>query len=239
MLAFNEPLRTALPDVSGTNAPAPEVSVVLPCLNEELTIGACVRKAMSAFAAHGVSGEVVVCDNGSTDASVAIAEGLGARVVHQPLRGYGNAYLMGIAEARGTYIIIADSDDTYDLTELPVFLDPLRQGYDMVMGNRFTGRILPGAMPWLHQYIGNPILSGILNLFFRTGVGDAHCGIRSFTREAYPRMRLRTGGMEFASEMVINAAQAGLRIAEAPITYYPRQGESKLHSFRDGWRHLR
>ncbi len=213
---------------------APEVSVVFPCLDEELTIGVCVRKAFGALAENGLQGEVVVCDNGSTDHSVAIAESLGARVVNQPLRGYGNAYLKGIAAARGRYVLIADSDDTYDLHELPRFLAPLRQGYDLVMGNRFSGQILPGARVWSHRYIGNPILSGILNLLFRTGVGDAHCGMRAFTREAYPRMRLRTGGMEFASEMVINAAQAGLKIAEVPITYYPRQGESKLHSLRDG-----
>ncbi|MBI4496865.1 MAG: glycosyltransferase family 2 protein [Chloroflexi bacterium] len=228
------------PEADRTGAgDVPEVSVVFPCLNEELTIGACIRKALEAFQENGLRGEVVVCDNGSADNSVGIAESLEARVVHQPERGYGNAYLKGIAAARGRYIVIADSDDTYDLHEIPRFLTPLREGYDLVMGNRFTGKILPGAMPWLHQYIGNPVLSGILNLFFHTGVGDAHCGMRAFTHEAYPRMRLRTGGMEFASEMVINAAQAGLKITEVPITYYPRLGESKLHSLRDGWRHLR
>lgn len=230
------------PEIEARRASAdeePEISVVFPCLNEELTIGSCVLKAREAFQENGLRGEVVVCDNGSTDGSVIIAESMGARVVHQPARGYGNAYLKGIAAARGRYILMADSDDTYDLHELPRFLAPLRAGYDLVMGNRFAGQILPGAMPWSHQYIGNPVLSGILNLFFHTGVGDAHCGMRAFTREAYPRMRLRTGGMEFASEMVINAAQARLKIAEVPITYYPRLGDSKLHSLRDGWRHLR
>ena len=134
---------------------------------------------------------------------------------------------------------MADSDDTYDFSALPRFIEPLRQGYEAVMGNRFQGRILPGAMPWLHRYIGNPLLSGVLNVFFKTGIGDAHCGMRAFTQEAYRAMRLQTGGMEFASEMVINAAKAGLNMTEVPITYYPRKGESKLESFRDGWRHLR
>jgi glycosyltransferase involved in cell wall biosynthesis len=218
-----------------------EVSVVMPCLNEEQTIGACVEKAMQALERMEVLGEVVVADNGSTDHSVPIAEALGARVVHQLEKGYGNAYMKGIAEARGRYIVIGDSDNTYDFSEIERFVGPLRDGYDVVMGNRFKGRILPGAMPWHHQYIGNPILSGILNLFFRTSIGDAHCGMRSFQKEAWAKMRLQTSGMEFASEMVINASMAGLRITEVPITYYSRAegAESKLNSFRDGWRHLR
>jgi glycosyltransferase involved in cell wall biosynthesis len=218
-----------------------EVSVVMPCLNEEQTIGACVEKAMQALERMEVLGEVVVADNGSTDHSVPIAEALGARVVHQPEKGYGNAYMKGIAEARGRYIVIGDSDNTYDFSEIERFVGPLRDGYDVVMGNRFKGRILPGAMPWHHQYIGNPFLSGILNLFFRTSIGDAHCGMRSFRKEAWAKMRLQTSGMEFASEMVINASMAGLRITEVPITYYSRAegAESKLNSFRDGWRHLR
>jgi glycosyltransferase involved in cell wall biosynthesis len=219
----------------------PEVSVVMPCLNEEKTIGVCIEKAMSAMERMGVRGEVVVSDNGSADSSVEIAESLGARVVHQSVKGYGSAYLKGITEAYGDYIVIGDSDNTYDFAELDRFLDPLRDGYDVVMGNRFKGGILPGAMPWHHQYIGNPLLSGILNLFFRTGIGDAHCGIRSFTREAFGRMHLQTTGMEFASEMVINASRAGLSMTEVPVTYYPRAegSEAKLRSFRDGWRHLR
>lgn len=219
----------------------PEISVVMPCLDEEKTIGICIEKAMAAMEQMGVRGEIVVSDNGSKDRSVEIAESLGARVVYQPEKGYGHAYLKGIVEAEGEYIVIGDSDNTYDFRELERFVLPLRNGADMVMGNRFKGKILPGAMPWHHQYIGNPVLSGLLNLFFRTGIGDAHCGIRSFTRQAFERMHLQTGGMEFASEMVIHAAKAGLRIEEVPITYYPRaEGtEAKLRSFRDGWRHLR
>jgi glycosyltransferase involved in cell wall biosynthesis len=159
--------------------------------------------------------------------------------VHQPERGYGNAYLKGFAEARGKYIVMGDSDNTYDFSELEKFVEPLRRGYDFVIGSRFRGKILPGAMPWLHRYIGNPLLTGILNVFFRTGVSDAHCGIRSLTKEAYEKMNLQTTGMEFASEMVIKASKAGLKIAEVPITYYPREGKSKINSFKDGWRHLR
>ena len=218
-----------------------EISVVMPCLNEEATIGICVEKAMRALEQMEVLGEVVVSNNGSTDRSAEIAESLEARVVYQPEKGYGNAYMKGLTEARGRYIVMGDSDNTYDFGELERFIVPLRDGYDMVMGNRFAGKILPGAMPWHHRYIGNPILSGVLNLFFQTGIRDAHCGIRSFTKEAFERMHLQTAGMEFASEMVINASKAGLRITEVPITYYPRAegSESKLHSFRDGWRHLR
>ena len=216
-----------------------EVSVVMPCLNEQATIGACIEKAHRTLKNLCISGEIVVADNGSTDNSVAIAQSLGAQVVHQPCRGYGAAYQTGIAAAQGKSIVIGDSDDTYDFSELNRFILPLRQGYDLVMGSRFKGEIRPGAMPWLHRYVGNPFLTGMLNLLFKAGVSDAHCGMRAFTREAYEQMKLKTPGMEFASEMVIKAVQAGLRIAEVPITYYPRKGESKLHSFRDGWRHLR
>ncbi len=216
-----------------------EVSVVMPCLNEEETIGICIEKVQNTLNKLGIQGEVVVADNGSTDASVEMAERLGARVVHQPLRGYGAAYLAGIAAAEGQYIIIGDSDDTYDFTDLERFIIPLRDGYDFVIGSRLKGKILPGAMPPLHRYIGNPVLTGILNLLFRSGVSDAHCGMRSFTREAYQQMELQTTGMEFASEMVINAKKSDLKIEEIPITYYPREGESKLNSFSDGWRHLR
>lgn len=216
-----------------------EVSVVMPCLNEARTVGICVGKALAVLKAHGVRGEVIVSDNGSTDGSVEVAKAAGARVIHQPLQGYGHAYLKGFEAARGEYLFMADSDNTYDFGDLPKFLALLREGYDVVVGNRFKGSILPKAMPWSHRYIGNPVLSGLLNLFFRTGIGDAHCGMRAFTRDAHKRMHLQTGGMEFASEMVINAAKAGLKVAEVPITYYPREGESKLHSFRDGWRHLR
>ena len=215
------------------------VSVVMPCLNEEETLGICIQKAQKTMKELDIQGEVVVADNGSTDASVEIAEGLGARVVHQPLRGYGAAYLAGLAAAEGQYIIMGDSDDTYDFTDLERFITPLRNGYDFVIGNRLKGKILRGAMPPLHRYIGNPVLTGFLNLLFRSGISDAHCGMRSFTQDAYQQMGLQTTGMEFASEMVINAKKADLKIEEIPITYYPREGESKLNSFRDGWRHLR
>jgi glycosyltransferase involved in cell wall biosynthesis len=215
------------------------VSVVMPCLNEEETLGTCIQKAQNTLEALGIQGEVVVADNGSTDASVAIAERFGARVVHQPLRGYGAAYLAGIAAAEGQYIVMGDSDDTYDFTDMERFITPLRDGCDFVIGNRLKGEILPGAMPKLHRYLGNPVLTGLLNLLFRSGVSDAHCGMRSFTREAYQQMELQTTGMEFASEMVIKAIKTDLKIKEIPITYYPRKGESKLNSFRDGWRHLR
>lgn len=186
-----------------------------------------------------LSAEILVVDNASTDRSAEIARAHGARVVEQPVRGYGNAYLKGFAEARGAYIVMADADNTYDLSEINEFVEPLRRGYDMVIGNRFAGHMAKGAMTFSHRYIGNPILSGILRLLFRTTVRDAHCGMRAFTSSAYSRMRLRTGGMEFASEMVINAAKANLRITERPISYAPRIGESKLNTMRDGWRHLR
>jgi glycosyltransferase involved in cell wall biosynthesis len=216
-----------------------DVSIVMPCLNEQATIGACIEKAQRTMKDLGTRGEVIVADNGSTDGSATIAESLGATVVHQPIRGYGAAYLAGIAAAQGKYIIIGDSDDTYDFTDLERFIEPLRNGYDLVMGSRFKGDILPGAMSWSHRYIGNPILSGILRWFFKTNISDAHCGMRSFTRDAYDKMALQTTGMEFASEMVVKAAGANLKVYEVPITYYPREGESKLNSFRDAWRHLR
>jgi len=216
-----------------------EVSVVMPCLNEEKTIGECIKKAFKSFKDHNIKGEVVVSDNGSMDNSVRIAESLGAHVVHQPLKGYGNAYYKGISEAKGKFIIIGDSDNTYDFSEIHKFIEPLRNGYDLVMGTRLKGKILPGAMPWLHRYIGNPFLSSFLNILYKTGVSDSHCGMRAFTKEAYKKMHLKSTGMEYASEMVINASKAKLKITEVPITYYPRDGESKLRSFQDGWRHLR
>jgi len=216
-----------------------EVSVVMPCLNEEHTIEACIEKVQKCFKDHNINGEVVISDNGSTDKSVELAEKLGARVVHQPIKGYGNAYHKGFSEAKGKYIIMGDSDNTYPFDEIHNFIEPLRNGQDLVMGSRLRGTILPGAMPWLHQYIGNPFLSWFLNFLFKTGVSDSHCGMRAFTQEAYKKMDLKTSGMEFASEMVINSSLTKLKITEIPITYYPRDGESKLHSFRDGWRHMR
>jgi len=218
-----------------------EVSVVMPCLNEAETIGICISKALRALKENSISGEVVVVDNGSTDSSSKIAESLGARVVRQPAKGYGNAYLKGFEEAKGTFIVMGDADDSYDFLDIPRFVEPLRRGYDMVMGSRLKGKIMDGAMPWHHRYIGNPVLTGMLNVFFRSGISDAHCGMRSITKAALKRINLQTGGMEFASEMVIKASKANLNIAEIPITLYQdgRSGKPHLRSFRDGWRHLR
>jgi hypothetical protein len=219
---------------------SPVVSVVLPCLDEADGVGRCVEKATAALHEMGIAGEVIVVDNGSTDGSAEIAARAGARVIHERRRGYGAAYLRGFQEARGRVIVMADADDSYDLRDIARFVEPLTHGgVDMVMGSRLKGNILSGAMPWTHRWIGNPILSGMLRLFFHTRVSDAHCGMRSFTREAYERMELRTQGMEFASEIVVNALREGLRIREVPITYYPREGVSKLSGLRDAWRHIR
>ena len=216
----------------------PLVSVVIPCLNEAENIEVCVAAALGALRDGAIDGEVLVVDNASEDDSAALATAAGARVVSEPRRGYGSAYLAGFAAARGEYIVMADADLTYDFKEIPHFLEELEGGAELVMGNRMKN-IQPGAMPWLHRYIGNPLLSGLLNLFFRTGVKDAHCGMRALRRDVLPRLDLRTTGMEFASEMVIRASKEHLKIAEFPIEYHPRGGESKLSSFRDGWRHLR
>jgi glycosyltransferase involved in cell wall biosynthesis len=214
------------------------VSVVIPCLNEEENIEECVRSALAAMETAGIRGEVVVADNDSEDRSAELAAAAGARVVHEPRRGYGSAYLAGFAAARGEYIVMGDADLTYDFDEIPRFVEKLDAGAELVMGDRMKN-IHPGAMPWHHRYIGNPVLTGILNGFFRTGVSDAHCGMRALRRDVLPRLDLRTTGMEFASEMVIRASKEKLRIAEFPIEYHPRGGESKLSSWRDGWRHLR
>ena len=217
---------------------APLVSVVIPCLNEAENIERCVAAALEALRAMGVAGEVLVADNGSDDDSAHLAEQAGARVVVERRRGYGSAYLAGFAASRGRYIVMADADLTYDFNEIPRFVAALEEGAEMVIGDRMDN-IQPGAMPWLHRYVGNPILTGLLNLFFRTGVKDAHCGMRALRADVLARLDLRTTGMEFASEMVIRASKEKLRIAEFPIEYHPRGGESKLSSFRDGWRHLR
>src|SRR6185437_12806947 len=214
------------------------VSAVIPCLNAAQNIDECVRRASSVLGRHGISGEIIVSDNDSEDDSARIAAAAGAIVVHEPERGYGNAYMAGFAAARGQYIVMADADLTYDFEEIPRFVAELDKGADMVIGNRMKN-IHPGAMPWLHRYIGNPLLSGFLNLLFRTGVDDAHCGMRALRRDVLPQLDLRTTGMEFASEMVIRAAKEKLSIAQFDIEYHPRGGESKLSSFRDGWRHLR
>ena len=224
------------------DAPLPDeelvVSVVIPCLNEEANIERCVTAALSALATAGIAGEVVVADNASDDDSAQLAAAAGARVVHEPRRGYGSAYLAGFAAARGRYIVMGDADLTYDFEEIPRFVEKLEDGAELVMGDRMDN-IHPGAMPWLHRYVGNPLLTGILNVFFRTGIKDAHCGMRGLRRDVLPRLDLRTPGMEFASEMVIRASKEKLAISQVPIEYHPRGGESKLSSFRDGWRHLR
>jgi glycosyltransferase involved in cell wall biosynthesis len=217
---------------------APEVSVVIPCLNEAQSIERCVQLAREGIDAAGYDGEVVVADNGSDDGSPELAERAGAVVVHEPRRGYGSAYLAGLGAARGDYIVMADADLTYDFHDIPRFVEEMRDGAEMVIGNRMDN-IQPGAMPALHRYVGNPLLSGILNLFFRTGVKDAHCGMRAIRREVLPTLDLRTTGMEFASEMVIRASKEKLDIRQFDIEYHPREGESKLSSFADGWRHLR
>jgi hypothetical protein len=216
-----------------------DVSVVMPCLNEAETLAACIERAREGLGRLGLSGEIVVADNGSTDGSVAIAEAHGARVVHVARRGYGAAYRAGFAAARGRIIVMGDSDDTYDFSRLDALVDRLEAGADLVLGSRLRGTIEPGAMPWLHRYVGNPLLSATLNFFYRTKVSDTHSGLRAFRRDAYSRLGLRTTGMEFASEMLIAAARAGWTIREIPIAYRPRAGESKLQTFRDGWRHLR
>jgi glycosyltransferase involved in cell wall biosynthesis len=215
-----------------------ELSVVIPCLNEAEAIAIVVEKALRTMREQGISGEVIVADNGSDDGSPDLAAAAGARVIHEARRGYGSAYLSGFSAARGEFILMGDADDTYDFTQLDRFIAPLRDGADVVIGNRMS-RIQPGAMPWLHRRIGNPLLTGLLNLFFRSGVSDAHCGMRAFRREHLPSLDLRATGMEFASEHVIRASKLGLDIREIDIDYHPRIGESKLSSFSDGWRHLR
>jgi glycosyltransferase involved in cell wall biosynthesis len=217
---------------------SPLVSIVIPCLNEAQTIERCVQAAQDVLQANGIDGEVIVADNGSDDGSDRLAAASGARVVKEPRRGYGSAYQAGFAAARGTYIVMLDADLTYDFADIPRFLAELDKGAQFVIGNRMEN-IRPGAMPWLHRYIGNPLLTGILNLFFRTGIKDAHCGMRAFRSDVLPALDLRTTGMEFASEMVIRVSREHLRVSQLPIEYHPREGESKLSSFRDGWRHLR
>jgi glycosyltransferase involved in cell wall biosynthesis len=218
-----------------------ELTVVMPCLNEAATVGVCVNKARGAMERHGIRGEVVVADNGSTDGSQQIAAEAEARVVRVETRGYGSALRAGIAAARGRYVLMGDADNSYDFTRLDEFVGKLREGYDLVMGNRFQGGILPGAMPPLHRYLGNPVLTGIGRLFFKSPVGDFHCGLRAFRKDAIERLGLRTLGMEFASEMVVKATRFGLRVTEIPTTLAPdgRGRAPHLRPWRDGWRHLR
>ena len=214
------------------------VSVVIPCLNEEENITQVVTHALEVMAREGIDGGVVVADNASDDASAELAIAAGARVISEPRRGYGSAYLAGFAAARGRYIVMGDADLTYDFDEIPRFVELLNDGAQLVMGDRMDN-IQPGAMHWLNRYVGNPLLSGTLNLFFKTGIRDAHCGMRGLRRDVLPVLDLRTTGMEFASEMVIRASKEHLDIREFPINYHPRGGETKLSRFRDGWRHLR
>lgn len=220
---------------------SPELTIVMPCLNEARSLGGCIREAQAAMAAAGIAGEIVIADNGSTDGSPGIATGLGAHVVTVAEKGYGHAVRGGIAAARGRFILMGDADGSYDFSHLTRFVEKLRAGCDLVMGNRFLGGIQPGAMPWKNRYLGNPALSFIGRLFFSTSLGDFHCGLRGFSAEAYRRMNLRTTGMEFASEMVIKSVVLGLRVAEVPTTLRPdgRDRPPHLRPWRDGWRHLR
>ena len=231
--------RPATADATGWREPALDVSIVMPCLNEEEGVGICVRKAMGWLARSGYTGEVVVVDNGSTDASVERAREAGARVIEEPRRGYGRAYLTGLDAAHGHWIVMGDADDTYDFSDLDALIRPLQEGVDLVIANRFKGGIAEGAMPWTHRYIGTPAINLLMGMFTGARVSDSQSGFRAFTREAYKRMGVRSEGMEFASEMVVRSARKGLEISEVPMPYLARQGESKLRTFRDGWRHLR
>jgi glycosyltransferase involved in cell wall biosynthesis len=217
----------------------PQISVVIPCLNEEEAVGRVVDQALEGIRRSGRTGEVVVVDNASTDGSAEVAAAHGARVVGEQRRGYGSAYLAGLAEARGEYIVMGDADETYPLQELGPFVDKLEAGDDLVIGSRFEGTIHGDAMPFLNRFVGNPILTGMLNLFFGVKVSDAHCGMRAIRRDALPKLELHSTGMEFASEMVFKAYRRGLIVSEIPIDYYPRVGESKLNRFGDAWRHVR
>src|SRR5258705_9247392 len=237
---------TQLPNVKDASTPQSvgvrlDVSGGRPCLNEASSLAFCVEKALTAIRSAGLNGEVIVADNGSTDGSVEIAEHNGATVIRVPERGYGAALKAGIAAARGEYVIMGDADDSYDFSEVPNFVNELRRGNDLVLGNRFRGGIKPGAMPPLHKYFGNPGLTALLNTLFHAHIGDGYCGMRGFTRSLYDRLDLRSEGMEFALEMVIKSTQIGARIAEIPIVLWPdKRGRAPhLRSFRDGWRSLR
>jgi glycosyltransferase involved in cell wall biosynthesis len=220
---------------------SPELSIVMPCLNESETLALCISKAQRWLREQKVSGEIIVADNGSTDGSPTIARRMNTRVIRVEAQGYGNALMGGITAARGRYIIMGDADDSYDFTNLTPFIEKLRKGYDLVMGNRFKGEVKPGAMPVLNRYIGNPVLTAIGRLFFKAPCGDFHCGLRGFSKDAALRMNLQTTGMEFATEMVVKATLNGLRITEVSTTLSPdgRGRAPHLRPWRDGWRHLR
>jgi len=221
-----------------------EVSIVMPCLNESETLKSCIRKAQQSVRQHNLKAEIIIADNGSTDGSREIAQQSGARLVPVEVKGYGSALMEGIEAARGKYIIMGDADDSYDFSNIFPFVERLRQGYDLVMGCRLPsggGAIMPDAMPWKHRWIGNPVLTGVGRLFFRSPISDFHCGLRAFRKEAYQKLDMRTTGMEFASEMVVKATLNKMRITQMPITLY-KDGRSRpphLRSWRDGWRHLR
>jgi len=219
----------------------PELSVVMPCLNEAETLATCIKKTQSFFEREQVNGEVVIADNGSTDGSQEIASNLNARVIDVPEKGYGSALRGGILAAEGTFVIMGDADDSYDFNALMPYLEKLREGYDLVMGNRFKGGIKKGAMPFLHKYLGNPVLSFIGRLFYKANIGDFHCGLRGFSKEAFHTMELKTTGMEFASEMIVKASLKKLNIVEVPTILSPdgRSRPPHLNTWRDGWRHLR
>jgi len=217
----------------------PEISIILPCLNEEQSLGDCLERVKKVIKERKLNAEIVVVDNGSTDRSCKIAKKKKVIVVYEPERGYGSACLRGFKAAKGKYLFLSDSDGSYDFNEIPRFIRELKKGFDFVIGDRFKGEVEKGAMSWFHKYIGNPLLSGILRLFFKTKINDVHCGMRAITKKALSKLDLRAAGMEFASEMVIQAVKNNLKIKELPINYYKRKGISKLKSFRDGWKHLR
>ena len=233
--------KICMPAAEDVTFASPEFTILMPCLNEEETIGICISRALDFIQRAGILGEVLIADNGSTDNSIAIAKTAGARVVHVPEKGYGAAVMGGIAAARGRYIILGDADDSYDFSTLEPFVDKLRSGYSLVMGNRFSGRIMPGAMPFLHRYLGNPALSFIGRLFFNIPVGDFHSGLRGFSKEAIEKLDLTTTGMELSSEMIVKSSLNSLKIGEVPITLKPdgRSRPPHLKTWRDGWRHLK
>ena len=225
-------------DQQSSNENSIDVSVILPALNEEQTIGECITKIQKVFHDNEIKGEIIIADS-STDRTAEIAESLGADVVHAEKNGYGNAYITGFKHARGHFIVMGDSDNTYDFSDIPKLIAPLRNGADFVIGSRFKGIIHKGSMDGLHRYFGNPLLTLMINVFFQTHFSDAHSGFRAITRTAFDRLHVKTGGMEFASEMLVMASREQLKIVEVPINYYPRLTPSKLHSFADGWRHIR